>query len=374
MLIVGHDEVRSLLDGREQDILDLIAQAYRLHDAGRSAVPHSVFLRFPEERANRIIGLPAYLGGSEPVAGIKWIASFPGNVARGVERASASMVLNSMADGSPQAFIEASLISAKRTGASAALAAGLLCAEPEPTGISLVGLGPINLEVLRFTAVRLPSLRTVAVYDLDAERARTFAERVIREVPGLTVTVADSAASALGAHSLVSLATTAGTPHMDLSACRPEATVLHVSLRDLTVAAVLEAQNVVDDTDHVCRERTSLHLAELDTGGREFIHAELGALLCGSAGFRRGPGSRVVFSPFGLGVLDLALAQWVCDRANAEQAGVRVEGFLPGSASPGGRRAGRPGHRSPDRPAMPAQPGGGLDALAGDAAPGASLP
>ncbi|AZS85889.1 2,3-diaminopropionate biosynthesis protein SbnB [Streptomyces griseoviridis] len=333
MLIVGHNEVRALLEEREQDILDLIARAYRLHGEGRSAVPHSVFLRFPEEPANRIIGLPAYLGGSEPVAGIKWIASFPGNVARGIERASASMVLNSMVDGRPEAFIESSLISAKRTGASAALAAGLLCAEPEPTGISLVGLGPINLEVLRFTTARLPSLRTATVYDLDTERAKVFAERARQVVPGLTVAVVDSAAAALGAHPLVSLATTAGRPHMDLSACQPEAAVLHVSLRDLTVAAVLDAQNVVDDADHVCRERTSLHLAELETGGREFVHAEIGTLLRGGSGFRREAGRRVVFSPFGLGVLDLVLARWVRDRANAEEVGVRVEGFLPGGAA-----------------------------------------
>lgn len=329
MLIVGHNEVRALLESRERDTLDLIAEAYRLHDEGRSAVPHSVFLRFPEEPANRVIGLPAYLGGSEPVAGIKWIASFPSNVAHGIERASASMVLNSMVDGRPEAFVEASLISAKRTGASAALAAGLLCAEPEPTGISLVGLGPINLEVLRFATVQLSSLRTATVYDLDAERAKIFAERARQMVPGLTVTVADSATAVLGAHPLVSLATTAGAPHMDLSACQTEATVLHVSLRDLSVAAVLDAQNVVDDTDHVCREHTSLHLAELETGGREFVHAEIGALLRDGSGFRREAGRRVVFSPFGLGVLDLALARWIYDRANAEGIGTRIDGFLP---------------------------------------------
>ncbi|GAA3375575.1 2,3-diaminopropionate biosynthesis protein SbnB [Streptomyces sannanensis] len=333
MLIVGHSEVRALLDGKEREILELIADAYRLHDEGRTALPHSVFLRFPEDARNRIIGLPAHLGGDDAVAGMKWIASFPGNVARGIERASASIILNSMADGRPEAFIEASLISARRTGASAALAAGLLAAEDEPRGISLIGLGPINLEVLRFTAARLSSLTTAVVYDLDRARAEAFAEDARATVPGLEVTVAADAEEALGAHALVSLATTAGTPHMDLSACRPDATVLHVSLRDLTVEAVLDAQNVVDDTDHVCRERTSLHLAEEQTGNREFVGAEIGALLRGTSGFRREPGRRVVFSPFGLGVLDLALARWVRDRAEAEATGVRIDGFLPGDAA-----------------------------------------
>ncbi|MEU1090869.1 2,3-diaminopropionate biosynthesis protein SbnB [Streptomyces sp. NPDC005892] len=333
MLIVGHDDVRTLLDGREKEVLELVADAYRLHDEGRTSLPHSVFLRFPGDDRNRVIGLPAFLGGDDTVAGMKWIASFPGNVTRGIERASASIVLNSMADGRPEAFMEASVISARRTGASAALAAGLLteaAGGEAPQGMGLLGLGPINLEVLRFCAARLPSLREALVYDLDPGRADEFRARAKSVAPGVEVSVADDVSQAVGTYGLVSLATTAGTPHMDLSAFRADATVLHVSLRDLTVEAVLGAQNVVDDTDHVCRERTSLHLAEEATGKREFVGAEIGALLRGTSGFRREPGRRTVFSPFGLGVLDLALARWVRDRAAEEGLGVRVEGFLPG--------------------------------------------
>ncbi|MEV7156320.1 2,3-diaminopropionate biosynthesis protein SbnB [Streptomyces misionensis] len=333
MLIIGHREVRDILKGKEPEILSLVADAYRLHDEGRSALPHSVFLRFPGDDRNRIIGLPAHLGGERSVAGMKWIASFPGNVARGRERASASIVLNSMHDGTPQAFLEASLISAKRTAASAALAAGLLGTEAEPGGMSLIGAGPINLEVLRFTKARLPSLIEVTLFDLDAERAQAFAARARRIVPGLGVRFAATCEEAVAAHRLVSFATTAGTPHVDLSAAAPGTTVLHVSLRDLTAAAVLGAQNVVDDTDHVCRERTSLHLAEQESGGREFVDAEIGALLRDPAVFRRDPRRVTVFSPFGLGILDMALAQWVARQAEEFGIGTRVDGFLPMSTA-----------------------------------------
>ncbi|MEH0627339.1 MULTISPECIES: 2,3-diaminopropionate biosynthesis protein SbnB [Streptomyces] len=329
MLIIGHREVRDILKGKEPEILSLIADAYRLHDRGRSALPHSVFLRFPDDVRNRIIGLPGHLGGEQPVAGMKWIASFPGNVAQGKERASASIVLNSMEDGRPTAFVEASLISAKRTAASAALAAGLLSTEAEPQGMSLIGVGPINLEVLRFTKARLPSLTEVTLYDLDADRARAFAAKARGVVPGLAVHLATTPGEALAAHRLVSFATTAATPHMDLSGVSADTTVLHVSLRDLTVRAVLGAQNIVDDADHVCREHTSLHLAEQDSGGREFIDAEIGALLRDPESFRRDPGRVAVFSPFGLGILDLALAHWVKHQAQEFGIGTSVDDFLP---------------------------------------------
>ncbi|MFD7498601.1 2,3-diaminopropionate biosynthesis protein SbnB [Streptomyces sp. NPDC059832] len=333
MLIIGHREVRDIFKRKEPEILSLVADAYRLHDEGRSALPHSVFLRFPGDDRNRIIGLPAHLGGEQPVAGMKWIASFPGNVERGQERASASIVLNSMRDGQPEAFLEASLISAKRTGASAALAAGLLGTEAEPQGMSLIGLGPINLEVLRFTKARLPSLIEVTLFDLDGERAHAFAAKARRIVPGLAVRYAATCQQAIAAHRLVSFATTAGTPHVDLTAATPGTTVLHVSLRDLSVPAVLGAQNVVDDTDHVCRERTSLHLTEQTIGGREFVDAEIGALLRDPESFRRDPQRVTVFSPFGLGVLDLALAQWVTQQARKFGIGTHVDDFLPMSVA-----------------------------------------
>lgn len=329
MLIVGHHDVRGVLEGAEQRILELVGDTYRLHDEGRTALPHSVFLRFPGNTRDRIIGLPAYAGGGRPVAGMKWIASYPGNTARGRERASAVVVLNSTEDGTPLACVEASRISAKRTAASAALAAARLVTEERPTGIALVGCGPINQEVLRFSRAALPSLAEVTVYDLDRARAELFVDEAAKHAPDARFTVAGSVEEALAAHRLVAFATTAGRPHLDLSACAAGTTVLHVSLRDLKVEAILGAQNVVDDADHVCRENTSLHLAEQATGNRDFIDASIGALLRGTSGFRRDPARIAVFSPFGLGVLDLTLAGWVYEESLRQGLGVRVDGFLP---------------------------------------------
>ncbi|MFX4293419.1 2,3-diaminopropionate biosynthesis protein SbnB [Streptomyces bohaiensis] len=337
MLTLGNADVRRILDGREKELLSAVRDAYLQHEAGRSALPHSVFLRFPGDDRNRIIALPAHLGGEEPKAGIKWISSFPGNVARGRERASAAIILNSMETGVPEALVEGSTISARRTAASAALAAGSLPpGGGAETGAALVGCGVINYEVLRFLLVVRPEITEITVFDLDAERAAGFRDRCAAELAGdgRTVRVASDIEEALGAHRLVSLATTATVPHQDLAACAPGTLVLHVSLRDVTVPAVLAAVNIVDDLDHVCRAETSVHLAEQATGGRGFVSATLGGLLSAGASLPRDPERVTLFSPFGLGVLDLAVADLVLRAARAEGVGTRVEDFLPPPVTP----------------------------------------
>jgi ornithine cyclodeaminase len=327
VLIIGHAAVRQILAGRERDLIDEVRNAYLTHHEGRSVVPRSSFLRLPEHPRDRIIALPAYLGGEDPAAGIKWISSFPGNVAAGLDRASAVVVLNSLTTGRPEALIEGSLISAKRTAASAALAATLVTDSCE--GVGLIGCGVINLEVLRFLAAVYP-LSEVAVFDTDPHRAEAFVDRCAALVPSAKVIAVADPAEAVGRHPLVSIATTAATPHMTLQACAPGAVVLHVSLRDLTADTILNSHNVVDDADHVCREATSLHLAEQEVGDRRFITAAIGELIAGTATVRPDAARPTVFSPFGLGMLDIALAKFVRTVAEERGLGLPVTDFLPG--------------------------------------------
>jgi 2,3-diaminopropionate biosynthesis protein SbnB len=330
MLIVRHADVAELLVGREHDVLEAVRLAYLRHDRGESALPHSTFLRFPGngQAGNRIIGLPAYLGGDGGVAGVKWIASFPGNLALSVDRASAVIVLNSVETGRPEALIEGSLISAARTAASAAIAADRLL-PPEPSGdrgVTLIGCGVINLAILQYLAAARTDLAEVVLYDRVTDRASAFARRCERVVPGLAVTVTDLE-RAIKSHQLISIATTATRPHLD--GLPAGATVLHISLRDLTPETILGAHNVTDDADHACREGTSLQLAQQLTGDRAFIDASLGDLLRTNRRLSRDPGKAAIFSPFGLGVLDLAVARLVRDDAVRQGRGIRVDGFLP---------------------------------------------
>jgi ornithine cyclodeaminase len=220
-------------------------------------------------------------------------------------------------------------VSAKRTAASAALAARQLH-KGALTSAGVVGCGLINFEITRFLTTVFPELEKLFVFDVEPERAERFKVGVASLGGKIEVTVEEELSAVLRSAPVISLATTAAKPHIDdLSACRPGSTILHISLRDLSPEVILACDNVVDDADHVCRAQTSLHLAEQLAGSRDFIRCTLADILSGAAPPRRDADGVAVFSPFGLGVLDIAVSKLVCDLALREGRGTAIRPFLP---------------------------------------------
>lgn len=126
MKLYTRETVETALVGRHGQVLSAVQSAYMLHSTGETSLPFSTFLRPAGYPNDRIIALPAHIGGDFDIAGIKWISSFPENLDRGQQRASSVLILNSLETGYPTALLESSQISATRTAASAALASATL--------------------------------------------------------------------------------------------------------------------------------------------------------------------------------------------------------------------------------------------------------
>jgi len=331
VLILRGSEVSSLLNGQEQALIEIVQQAYLTHASGASSLPHSTFLRVPRDDGNRIIALPAYLGQEFGVAGVKWVSSFPGNLTQGLDRASAVVILNSPQTGRPQAILEGSIISAKRTAASAALAAKVFHDSRRRTNLGVIGTGLINFEIVKSLVAGGLEFESIVTFDINRERAEQFNRKCLAKFGQMDVRLESDINNVLNDCSLISFATTAARPYVaDLSACPENTTILHVSLRDLSPEAILMSDNVADDIDHVCRANTSLHLAEQLVGHRGFIRCNLADVLVGVEPVREN-GKPLVFSPFGLGVLDLAVGKHVYDFALERGLGTSIGQFLPAS-------------------------------------------
>ena len=312
--VIPGAQVQRTLQGHQRQIVELVEATYRRHSAGDSVNPPSYFLRFPDRPSARIIALPASIGGPLRVDGLKWISSFPENVAAGIPRASAVLILNDHDTGYPFACLESSIISATRTAALAVSAADWLSRDrPRPARVGFFGTGLIARYIHTFLAGTGRSFDEIGVHDLSAASAAGFRGYLEQSGSAGRITVHESAGQLLRASDLVVFATVAGQPHVsDLAWFAHNPLVLHVSLRDLAPQILLASTNIVDDVEHCLKAQTSPHLAEQLTGSRDFLAGTLDDVMAGRV---RIPADRpAVFSPFGLGVLDLAGGKFVYDQ------------------------------------------------------------
>lgn len=326
--VISGVQVHGALQGREEQVTRIVERAYRLHGEGATINPDSYFLRFPDRPSSRIIALPASVKGDVDVHGIKWISSFPENVEAGIPRASAVLILNDTETGYPFACLESSIISATRTAASAALAAVELSRSrgERPVRAGFVGTGFIARYIHTYLRGNGFVFDEVGVHDLSAEYAQGFAGYLERSGER-RITVHETAEALIRESDLVVFATVAGEPHVtDPAWFGHNPLVLHISLRDLSPEIILAAYNVVDDVEHCLKANTSPHLAEQRVGARDFLAGTLFDVLTGKI---TPPADRpVVFSPFGLGVLDLAVARHVYDQVAASEDLLTVPGFF----------------------------------------------
>jgi 2,3-diaminopropionate biosynthesis protein SbnB len=315
--VISGAEVQHALEGRHQEVVALVDAAYRAHSGGDSVNPPSYFLRFPDRPSSRIIALPASIGGEVGVDGLKWISSFPENVQAGIPRASAVLILNDQETGYPFACLESSIISATRTAAIATLGAEWLSrGRRRPARVGFFGTGLIARYVHTFLAGTGWSFDQVGVHDLAPDSAAGFCGYLARSGAGGRVTVHGDPEQLIRSSDMVVFATIAGEPHVsDRSWFEHNPLVLHVSLRDLAPEIILDSTNVVDDVEHCLKADTSPHLAEQLTGNRDFLLGTLDDVMGGRVTVP--PDRPVVFSPFGLGVLDLAVGKYVYDRVAA---------------------------------------------------------
>ncbi|HKP69604.1 MAG TPA: 2,3-diaminopropionate biosynthesis protein SbnB [Pyrinomonadaceae bacterium] len=327
--VVSGSAARRAIESNRDRVFKAVETAYRLHASGNAINPDSYFLRYPDRPNSRIIALPAHLAGSIQKSGIKWISSFPDNTAGNLARASAVLILNDGATGYPIACIEAALISSTRTAASAALAAERLSPNPFTGTIGVIGTGVIARATIEWLMYREWKFSKVNLFDLDRSGSEQFSAW-LRDRYDLDVDIHDDLESAVVDSSVVLFTTTALAPYVDdpkLFDHNP--TVLHLSLRDICPNVILDAQNVVDDVDHSLKAQTSVHLAEMETGSRDFIAGTLVDLL--ENNFDLDFDRPRIFSPFGLGVLDIAVGDFVLEAAVESGEAIAFNDFFSNS-------------------------------------------
>jgi 2,3-diaminopropionate biosynthesis protein SbnB len=327
--VITNPVISKILETSSEKIYEIIKDIYLVHHH-QKANCNSHILRFPDKPDSRIIALPSLINKpSDKIVGLKWISSNPHNVKQNMQRASAIIVLNDYETGYPFACLEGALISATRTAYSAVLAAEKMHnGEKKINSLGFIGTGYISKNVYDCFSKLNWLIDKINLYDIDHERATSFAKTL--ENQDKNVCIHNEIDTAISQSDVIVFCTTALTPHInniDLFKHNPK--VLHISLRDLSPNIILNAENIVDDVDHILSANTSPHLALQKQGSRNFIKGTIGGILNNE--FSLSKEVTLIYSPMGLGVLDIALANYVYKECNKNNSAIKIENFFNNS-------------------------------------------
>lgn len=324
--LIKGDIIYSFLNEMIPQAVDIIKETYLEHNALKTVNPKSYFLRFPDKPDARIIALPAALGFGKKISGIKWIASYPENVLHGFQRASAVIILNDYETGYPIACLEGSIISAIRTACSAVLAAEYLNAKSKNIGtVGFIGNGLISKYIFSCFLKNGWNIERIKLFDLDKNSMHKLSEYMSAKYAG-DVEYSESYKNLIFSSDLIVCATTAASPYIkDQNLFTKKPIVLNISLRDIAPDILLNANNIVDDIEHVLAEKTSVELAYKKQNNKEFINGTIAELLLSKIEIDKNKLS--IFSPMGMGILDLALANFIIQNIPAHYS-TYVENFF----------------------------------------------
>ncbi len=308
------------------EIVAAVHDAVLAHGEGRVVFEPRVHLVPGDGVAGHFNVLRGHLPGLG-VSGVKVVGDFVDNYASGLPSELGLLTLYDPATGIPLSIMDATLITACRTGAMTAVGARYL-ARPDSRVLGHVGArGTAFWNVVLLD--ELFDLDEIRVTSRRPQSREAFARR-LAEVTAAPVRVTATADEAFaGADILVEASRlTEPEPLLRTSAVRPGAFVVPygtVSAVELDLLDVMD-KVVVDDWREARSGRFGALRRHVDTGrlGPRNLHAELGQIVAGQRPGRERADERILLWHRGLSILDIAVGALILRRAADAGAGTML--------------------------------------------------
>jgi alanine dehydrogenase len=318
------------------EILAATEDAVRAHGEGRVIVEPRVHLVPDNGGAGHFNVLRGHLAVSDMavsnmagpgVSGVKVVGDFVSNYATGLPSELGLLSLYDPQTGVPLAIMDATMITACRTGAMTAVGARYL-ARPDARVLGHVGArGSAFWNVVLLDAMF--GLDEIRVTSRRPESREAFAEQVAA-VTTTPVRVAASAEEVFDGADILVEASRLTTPEPLLRTAwiKPGAFVVPygtVSAVELDLLDVID-KVVVDDWREAQSGRFGSLRRHVDTGrlSAESLHAELGQVVTGARPGREREDERILFWHRGLAILDIAVGLAILRRAEREGVGTML--------------------------------------------------
>ena len=258
-----------------------------------------------------IHAMPAYIP-SMAAAGMKWVSGYPANQEKGLPYITGLLILNDPETGIPTAVMDATWITAQRTGAATALAAKYL-ARPESATVGILACGvqgKSNLEALACVF----RLTRVKAFDIHREIAERFAAEMA-PVAGADIEVVSHPKEAVAGLDLV---VTSGpilkkpAPPIEPGWLAEGAFASPVDFDSYWQGSALAQADklATDDLDQMEYYRRAGYFQTTPTP-----YADLGAIVAGKQPGRETPEERTICINLGLALDDMATAILIYKKA-----------------------------------------------------------
>lgn len=319
-LLLGESHLRNLLTMR--DLVPLMEGTLAAFSTGGAVQPVRAVVPVDTHQAF-FAAMPAYLRIPEAL-GLKAVAVYPGNAARGLHTHQAMILLLEPDTGRPLALMDGRLITEMRTGAVSAAATRRLARGPVRI-LALLGAGVqarSHLEALR----EVVSPEAVRVWSRTRESAERFS-REMHERFGVTVAVAASPEDAVRGADVICTLTAAHTPVLEGKWIPPGAHINAVGAprpdhRELDTDLVVRSRLFVDSRAAAVVEAGDI-VGPMREGAisEAHIQAEIGEVFAGRHPGRTDPDQITLFKSLGLAVEDVATARFAYERALERRVG-----------------------------------------------------
>lgn len=304
------ERVRPPIDG----VIAVVETALRAHALGRAYNPPKVYVQ-PRPDA-RVTAMPGFIPEMH-VAGVKCIAGYPTNPARGLPYVVGMMVLQDPDTGLPYALLECGWLTAARTAAATALFVRE-CAHTRATTVALLGAGVQARAILPALIQSCPNVRRVVVSSRTIDGAVAFCRDMQPSSPVELVARPAAREAVQMSDVVVETVPPLPTPVVENAWFRPGALLVSVGY-----GFGADQRHFVDRMI-VADAQQTMALAK---GSVPAIYAELGEILIGRKPARQSDAERIYANVNGLAIFDLALGQLVFQRAREAGVGVRLTLF-----------------------------------------------
>jgi alanine dehydrogenase len=312
------------------EIVDAVEGAVRAHGDGRVVVEPRVHLVPDNNGAGHFNVLRGHLsasGGRAGVSGVKVVGDFVANYAAGLPSELGLLTLYDPDTGVPLAIMDATLITACRTGAMTAVGARYL-ARPDSRILGHVGArGTAFWNVVLLD--ELFDLDEIRITSRRPESREAFA-RQLAAVTRAPVRVTATAEEVFdGADILVEASRlTEPAPLLRTAAVRPGAFVVPYGTVSAVELDLLDGMDkvVVDDWREAQSGRFGALRRHVDTGrlSAASLYAELGQIVTGRRLGRERDDERILLWHRGLAILDIAVGLAILRRAEEQDAGTML--------------------------------------------------